>query len=136
MTHAQRLSVAALVLAALAVGAALIAFASVACPTETAMQSCPNAAVNRGVVLALGACVVVLLLTPFVFLAEFATQRRVRSGAWGRAMRRGLLTGAAVGTLGGLRLGDALSVPAVLFVIVLAAMIEWYAVRRFDVSGG
>ncbi|HET8587357.1 MAG TPA: hypothetical protein VFM74_05730 [Candidatus Limnocylindria bacterium] len=136
MTQTHRLTVAALVLAAVVVGMALGVFASVACPTATELQPCPNSATNRAIVLALAAIVVLLLLTPFAFLAEFAASRRVRGGSWGRAMRRGLLAGAGVAALGGLRLGDALSVPAVFFVIVLGGMVEWYAIRRFDANGG
>jgi hypothetical protein len=137
MTHTHRLAVGGLLLAALLVGAALIAFASVACPTQTDLQACANAALNRAIVLAMAALFVVLLVMPFAFLAEFAARRRTtRSGAWGRAARRGLLAGAVVAALGGLRLGDALSVPVLLFVVVLAVMVEWYAVRRFDPSGG
>jgi hypothetical protein len=137
MTRRHRLAVAGLVVAALIIGGALVAFASVACPTQTEQQACANAAINRAVVLGLAAIFVVLLVTPFAFLAEFAARRRiVYAGAGSRAARRGLLAGAIVAALGGLRLGEALSVPALLFVVVLAAMIEWYSVRRFDVSGG
>jgi hypothetical protein len=47
-------------------------------------------------------------------------------------MRRGLLVGLAVAALAGLRVGGALTVPAALFVLFLAALVEWFAVRRFD----
>jgi O-antigen/teichoic acid export membrane protein len=137
VTHAHRIAVGVLLLGALLTGAALLAFASVACPTQTDLQACANAALNRAVVLAMAAGFVVLLVTPFAFLGEFAARRRsTGNGAWLRAARRGLLAGAVVAALGALRLGDALSVPVLLFVVVLAVMVEWYAVRRFDASGG
>jgi hypothetical protein len=34
----------------------------------------------------------------------------------------------------GLRLGGALSVPVGIFVALLAALVEWLAIRRFDVA--
>jgi hypothetical protein len=33
-------------------------------------------------------------------------------------------------TLAGLRLGDALSVPIAIFVVILAGVAEWFAARR------
>ena len=54
-------------------------------------------------------------------------------GAWGRAIRRGLLAGGAVAALGGLRLGGALTVPVAIFVVLLAGAVEWLSIRRFDV---
>ncbi|MGH2457163.1 MAG: hypothetical protein ACRDHD_13010, partial [Candidatus Limnocylindria bacterium] len=100
---------------------------------EAPRQPCPGAGTNRAVVVALAAAAAGLLVAPFAFLGEFAARRRiVYRGAWGRAARRGLLVAAIVGALGGLRLGGALSVPGTLFVLVLAATVEWFAVRRFD----
>ena len=46
--------------------------------------------------------------------------------------RRGVLAGVVVAALAGLRLGGALSVAAGIFVALLAALIEWFAIRRFD----
>jgi hypothetical protein len=52
--------------------------------------------------------------------------------AWSRAARRGALVAAIVGCLAALRLGGALSVPVGLFIATLAAIAEWFAIRRFD----
>jgi hypothetical protein len=72
-----------------------------------------------------------LLVTPFAFLAEVVARRRiVYRGAWLRAARRGVLVGLVVATLAGLRLGGALSVPVAMFIIILAGVVEWLAVRR------
>jgi hypothetical protein len=72
-------------------------------------------------------------VTPFAFLAEFVARRRiVFRGAWARAARRGLLAAAVVAALAGLRLGGALSVPGALFLLTLAALAEWFAIRRVD----
>jgi hypothetical protein len=136
MSGRQRLAVLGLVLSAIVAGAALVGFASMACPTQTAAQPCPNAAFNRGVVLSLAATVAVLLVTPFAFLGELTARGRVARGAWLRAVRRGLLAGAIVAALGGLRLGEALSVPAGIFVVLLAGIVEWSAIRRFDTVSG
>jgi hypothetical protein len=57
----------------------------------------------------------------------------VYRGAWGRAVRRGLIVGALVAALAALRLGGALSVPVLLFLLVIAALVEWFAMRRLDV---
>ena len=34
--------------------------------------------------------------------------------------------------LGGLRLGGALTVPVAIFVVLLAGVVEWLSIRRFD----
>jgi hypothetical protein len=129
----NRRVVVALIAVAAAAMAVLVAFAASACPLERANQPCPEAGFNRAVVVGLAAAVAGLLVTPFAFLAEFAARRRiVYRGSWGRAARRGLLVAAVVASMAGLRLGGALSVPAVLFVVMLAGMVEWFAVRRFD----
>lgn len=111
---------------------ATLAFAANACPTEAAGQPCPDAAANRAVVVALVATSAGLTVTPFAFLGELAVRRIVYRGAWVRAARRGALTGAVVAAMSGLRLGDALSVPAALFVVALASVVEWFSVRRLD----
>jgi hypothetical protein len=59
-------------------------------------------------------------------------RRIVYLGAWMRAARRGLITALAVAALAGLRLGGALTVPVAIFVAILGALVEWFAVRRFD----
>jgi len=111
----------------------LIAFAGHTCPVDTALQPCPDAAANRAIVIVLAATTSTMAVIPFALLAEFAVRRRiVYRGAWARATRRGLLVASAIAALAGLRLGGALSVPAALFVITLAAVVEWFAVRRFD----
>lgn len=133
MSDRSRLAVAGLAAAAALVGLTLVVFAAVACPTETASQPCPAAGTNRIVVVGLAALTTGLLMTPFAFLAEFVGRRRiVYRGAWGRAARRGLLVAAVVAALAGLRLGGALSVAGGLFVLTLAAAVEWFAVRRVD----
>jgi hypothetical protein len=37
-----------------------------------------------------------------------------------------------IAALAGLRVGDALSVASALFVVIMAVLVEWSAVRRFD----
>jgi hypothetical protein len=112
---------------------ALLVFANLACPAELPSQPCPAAGTNRLVVIALAAITATLVVVPFAFLAEFALRRRiVYRGAWGRALRRGVLVGVAVITLAGLRLGAALTVPVAIFVVLLLAAAEWFAVRRLD----
>jgi hypothetical protein len=59
-------------------------------------------------------------------------RRIVYRGAWARAARRGALVGVVIGVLAGLRLGGALTVPAAMFVALLAGAGEWFAVRRLD----
>jgi hypothetical protein len=133
LSRGTRLAVAGLGLLALLSGAALLLFANSACPVDTAAHPCPGAGANRLVVIGLAALTSGLLVTPFAFLAEFVLRRRiVYRGAWGRAARRGALVGVIVAVLAGLRLGGALSVPTVMFVILLAGAGEWFAVRRLD----
>jgi hypothetical protein len=126
-------AVAALVLLAVLCAVVLIAFAGHACPADTPATPCRDAAANRAVVVLLAAGAAGLAVTPFALLGEFAVRRRIiYRGAWTRAARRGLLVAVTIATLAGLRLGGALSVPIALFVITLAAALEWLAVRRFD----
>ncbi len=133
MSRRTRLAVAALALLAVLVAALLFAFASVACPTDTLEQPCPGAVSNRVLVIGLAALAVGLLVVPFALLSEFVLRGRILyRGAWGRAIRRGVLAGGTVAVFGGLRLGGALTVPVVIFVLLLAAAIEWLAVRRID----
>jgi hypothetical protein len=128
-----RLVVAGLALLALLAGVTLVAFAGNACPTDTPARPCPGAGTNRIVVVILAAAVVGLLVTPFAFLAEFVARRRiVFRGAWARAARRGLLASSLVAAMAGLRLGGALTVAGALFLLTLAGLVEWYAVRRVD----
>jgi hypothetical protein len=130
-----RLVVAALALLAVLVGVTLLAFAANACPVDAPGQPCPEAGTNRIVVVGLTAAAAGLLIAPFAFLAEFVARRRiVYRGAWGRATRRGLLAAALVAAMAGLRLAGALSVAGALFVLTMAALAEWFAVRRFDLA--
>jgi hypothetical protein len=133
LSRESRLAVAALAVLALLSGAAMLLFASNACPVETVAQPCPGAGANRTIVIGLAALASGLLVVPFAFLAEFVLRRRiVYRGAWARAARRGALVGVTIAVLAGLRLGGALTVPSAIFVILLAAAGEWFAVRRLD----
>ena len=133
MTGQTRVAVAALVLLAVLAAVVLVSFAGHACPADTADTPGPDAGTNRAVVVALAAASAGLAVTPFALLAEFAVRRRIiYRGAWARATRRGLLVAAAIAALAGLRLGGALSVPVGLFIVSLAAALEWFASRRFD----
>ncbi|MBA3687867.1 MAG: hypothetical protein H0W81_03385 [Chloroflexi bacterium] len=133
MTSRSRIAVAALVLLAVLGTVVLLAFAGNACAGDLPGEPCPDAGTNRAVVVSLAAMTAGVAVTPFALLAEFAVRRRIiYRGAWGRAIRRGVLVGAVVAAVAGLRLGGALSVPVALFVISLAAATEWIALRRFD----
>lgn len=133
MTSRSRIAVSALVLLAVLGVVVLVAYAGNACAGDLPGRPCPDAGANRVVVVALAAASAGVAVMPFAFLAEFAVRRRIiYRGAWGRATRRGLLVGAAIAAIAGLRLGGALSVPVALFVISLAVAVEWVALRRFD----
>jgi hypothetical protein len=133
LTGRGRAAVAGLVLLAVLAAVVLVSFAGHACPADSPGTPCPAAGVNRAVVVTLTAAAGGLAVTPFALLAEFAVRRRILyRGAWARAARRGLLVAAAIAALAGLRLGGALSVPVALFILTLAAAVEWLAVRRFD----
>jgi hypothetical protein len=122
-----------LVLLAVLGGVVLIAFAGNVCPADAPGRPCPTAGVNRAIVVALAAVTAGLAVAPFALLAEFARRRSIIfRGAWGRAARRGLLVAGVVAAIGALRLGGAISVPVVLFLISVAAATEWLAIRRFD----
>ncbi len=109
----------------------LVAFASGACPTPLPGEPCPDAPRNVIVVVVLAAASVALLVAPFAFLGEIAVKRRiVYRGAWWRAARRGALAGLLVGTVAGLRLGGALTVPALIFLVVLAIVVERFVTGR------
>jgi hypothetical protein len=135
VTGRHRTIVAALVLLAVLTFLLLLAFAANACPTETVANPCPAAGMNRAIVVALAALTVGLVVTPFAFLGEFVVRRRIAyRGGWGRAVRRGALCAVVVAALGALRVGGALTVPVAIFVVLLAALVEWSAARRFDAS--
>ena len=133
MTGHHRTVVAALALTAVLTALVLVAFAGNACPSQTADNPCAGANTNRILVVGLGALAVGLLVTPFAFLAEFVTRRRIAyRGAWFRAARRGVLCGMVVAALAALRIGGALNVPVAIFVVLLAVLVEWFSVRRLD----
>jgi hypothetical protein len=132
---ASRRGLAALALLALASGIGLALFAAASCAMDLPGRACPEAGLNRAVVVALLGLTAGLGVAPFAFLAEFAVRRRIEyRGSWGRALRRGLLAGLAVAALAGLRLGAALTAPSALFVVAMAVVAEWFAVRRFDMA--
>jgi MFS family permease len=131
MSGRNRTIVGALILLSLLAIAVLIAFAGNACPVETAGQPCPEAPRNVVIAVAMAALAAGLLVTPFAFLGEVISRRRiVYRGAWGRAARRGVLVGLTLATLAGLRLAGVLSVPIALFIVILAAVVEWFLARR------
>lgn len=131
MSGSHRVTVLALILAAVLAGLLLVVFAASACPAETAVQPCPGAPRNIVLVIGLAATTVALTVTPFAFLGEvLARNRIVYRGAWGRAARRGVIAGLVIATLAGLRLGGVLSVPIAIFIVILAAAVEWLAARR------
>lgn len=131
MSGRNRAIVAGLVLLAILAGLVLVVFAAANCPAETPAQPCPQAPRNVVIVVGLAATTAALLVTPFAFLAEVVARRRiVYRGAWARAARRGVLTGLVLAALAGLRLGDALNVPVAIFIVILAGVVEWFAVRR------
>jgi hypothetical protein len=121
----ERTAVVALVGASLLVGGLLLLFAATACPVDTPDQPCPEYARNRAVVVTLAALTGALIVTPFAFLAEFVLRRRiVYRGAWWRAAQRGALAGLTEAVLAALRLGEVISVPVVIFVIVLVVLVD------------
>lgn len=131
MSGRQRSIVAALLLGGILVAVTLLAFAGNACPAEIESQPCPDAGRNLAIGIGLAAATVALIVTPFAFIGEFVVRRRiVYRGAWGRAARRGIMAGAIVTVLAGLRLADVLGVATALFVVILGAVIEWFFVRN------
>jgi MFS family permease len=131
MTGRHRAIVGGLILLAILAALLLVAFAGNACPMDTEAQPCPQAPRNVVIVVILAAAVAGLLVTPFAFLGEVLTRRRiVYRGAWARAARRGILVGLALAMLAGLRLGGALNVPVAIFIVILAGVVEWFAARR------
>jgi len=129
----SRLAVLGLLAAGILAATALLAFASGSCASDQPGVPCPEAGFNRALVVSLVGVATALVVAPFAFLAEFAARRRIEyRGSWGRALRRGLLVGLVVAALAGLRVGDALSVASALFVVIMAGLVEWSAVRRFD----
>ena len=133
MSGRHRLLVAVLFLVGILATVVLIAVAGRVCPIDTALHPCPDAARNRAMVVTLASGSAALLVTPFAFLGEVMSRRRiVYRGAWWRAARRGTLAGLFIAALAGLRLGGVLTVPIAIFVIILAGVIEWFFARRDD----
>jgi hypothetical protein len=131
MNGRHRTIVAALFLLGVLVFVLLLVFAGNACPAATDIQPCPEAGRNLAVVIGMAALGISLVVAPFAFMGELLARRRiVYRGAWGRAARRGILAGAVVAALAGLRLGGVLGVPTALFVLVLAGVVEWFFVRN------
>jgi hypothetical protein len=129
----HRLAVIALVLVAVLATVVLLATASRLCPGDLPGQACPGSAANRLIVVSLAAVTAGLFVGPFAFLGDFMARRRiVYRGAWWRAVRRGALVAAVLAAIAGLRLGGALTIPIALFVVALAAAVEWFAVRYVD----
>ena len=130
MSGHDRTAVAGLILLGILALVLLVAFAGSACPVQTEAQPCPDAARNVAVGIGLASVGVGLVVTAFAFLAEVVARRRiVYRGAWGRAARRGLLAGLVVAIVAGLRLAGVLSVPIAIFLVILAAAVEWLAAR-------
>jgi hypothetical protein len=133
LSRETRFAIIGLALLAIAAAVAMVVFASLACPGDSPGQPCPAAGINRLVVIGLASVTASLAAAPFAFLSEFVLRRRiVYRGAWSRAARRGVLLGVVIAVLAGLRLGGALTVPVLIFVLLLAAAAEWFAIRRFD----
>jgi len=131
MSGRHRTIVAALFLLGLLAIVVLLVFAGNACPAETELQPCPEAGRNLALAIGLAAVGTSLVVAPFAFMGELLARRRIAyRGAWGRAARRGILAGAVVATLAGLRLGGVLGVPTALFVVVLAGVVEWFFIRN------
>ncbi len=131
MSGQNRTIVAGLFLLGVLAVVVLFVFAGNACPVETETQACPDAARNLVIGVVLAATALGLVVTPFAFIAEFVARRRiVYRGSWGRAARRGIISGVVLGVLAGLRLAGVLGVPTALFVLVVAGAIEWFFVRN------
>jgi hypothetical protein len=131
MTGRHRTIVAGLFLLAILVFVLLLVFAGNSCPAETELQPCPEAGRNLALAIGLAALGTSLVVVPFAFMGEVLARRRiVYRGAWGRAARRGILAGVVLATLAGLRLGGVLGVPTALFVLLVAAAVEWFFVRN------
>ncbi len=131
MTGAHRVQVASLILLGTFGLVVVIALAGSLCPADAPGQSCPDATRNVALVVAAAATSVAILVTPFAFLGEVLGRRHiVYRGAWWRAARRGALVGLVIAAFAGLRLGGALSVTVAIFVVILAAAVEWLLARR------
>lgn len=129
MNGRDRAWVAVLLASAVLAALLVVVVASQACPGSTATNPCPEAPVNRAIVIGLAASSVGLVVTALAWLAAFRRRRIAYRGSWAVAIRRGILAGSIVAALAGLRLGDALNALSVVVVIAVAAAIEWAFLR-------
>lgn len=133
MKRRDRVAVAALVLGGVAAAAGLVLLASQLCPGPTPTDPCPDADRNRLVVVSMAGLVVLLVMTPLAFIADYRIHRRIAYlGAWSRAVRRGALSALALASAAGLRLVDALNPFSAAVVVAVAVAAEWLAIRRID----
>jgi hypothetical protein len=133
VTTRDRVLVAVLLIGGVLAAVAVVVLASQLCPGPTPNDPCPDADRNRILVVALAATAVFGVMAGLAFVADYAIhQRIVYRGAWGRAVRRGVLAGLVLAAVAGLRLVDALTVFSALVVIVVAGAAEWLATRRLD----
>ena len=136
MSIGHRAAIVLLIAAGTVTAVGLVLFATNSCPGPTDIDPCASAAVNRGIVVALAAAAEGLIVTPFAFLAEYATRRRiVYRGAWSRAARRGAVVAIVIAVLAGLRLGGALSAPLAAAVVLGPIALELY-LSRTELRGG
>ena len=133
MNRRDRVALILLVLGGVAAVGAVVALASQLCPGATPTEPCPDAERNRLLVIGVAGGAVVLLMTPILYLLDYATHRRIAyRGAWFRAVRRGLLSGLALAAVAALRTMDALTLFSAAVVIAIAVALEWVAIRRLD----
>jgi len=129
----DRVLIAALTAGSVAAMISVLGLATQLCPGPTATDPCPDADRNRLIVVGLAGMALVLLVTPAAFVIDFAARRRIAYlGAWGRAVRRGALSGLVLATLAGLRVTDALNPFSAAVVVGVALAAEWLAIRRLD----
>jgi hypothetical protein len=134
VTARDRVLVAVLLVGGVGAGVVVAALAANLCPAPTPTDPCLDATRNQAIVVGTAAAAVSLVMTGLAFVAEYLVRNRiVYRGAWARAARRGLLIGAALAAVAGLRLLDALTIFSAGVVIAVVIAIEWLAVRRLDV---
>lgn len=133
MSRQDRITVAALGLAAVAAVIGVAVLASQLCPAPTPTDPCPDADRNRLVVVGLATVAVFCGMTSAAFVGDYLVHDRIAyRGAWARAARRGLLTGLVLASVAGLRFADALNLFSAAVVVGVAAAAEWVATRRLD----
>jgi hypothetical protein len=133
VTVRDSILVAVLLIGGVVAGVGVAALAANLCPAPTATNPCPDATRNQALVVGTAVVAVSLAMSGLAFAAEFLVRNRiVYRGAWARAARRGLLIGAALASVAGLRLLDALTIFSAAVVIAVVVAIEWLAVRRLD----